>query len=141
MPQYQVPQFIDVEDKIFGPLTAKQFFYLIGGAVLIFILYVVFQLWVVIILGAPLAAFSLALAFLKVNGVPFIKIAGNALNYMTSKRLYLWHPMKSKTLETSGIPIQREQTSNGAGQISPNLLRNRLQDLAWSLDIQKITKR
>ena len=26
--QYQVPQFIEVEDKIFGPLTFKQFLYI-----------------------------------------------------------------------------------------------------------------
>ncbi|TSC80302.1 MAG: hypothetical protein G01um101429_152 [Parcubacteria group bacterium Gr01-1014_29] len=31
MQQFQVPQFIEVEDKIFGPLTTKQFFYLLGG--------------------------------------------------------------------------------------------------------------
>jgi hypothetical protein len=28
---YQVPQFIEIEDKIFGPLTLKQFIYLAGG--------------------------------------------------------------------------------------------------------------
>ena len=30
--QFQVPQFIEVEDKIFGPLTFKQFVYVLGGA-------------------------------------------------------------------------------------------------------------
>ena len=29
---FSVPQFIDVEDKIIGPLTLKQFIYLAGGA-------------------------------------------------------------------------------------------------------------
>ena len=29
--QYQVPQFIEVEDKIFGPLTFKQLVYVVGG--------------------------------------------------------------------------------------------------------------
>ncbi len=30
--RFEVPQFIDVEDKIFGPFTFKQFLYLAGGA-------------------------------------------------------------------------------------------------------------
>ncbi|NCT02072.1 PrgI family protein, partial [Candidatus Parcubacteria bacterium] len=37
--RFEVPQFIEVEDKIFGPLTWRQFLYLSGGlgmAVVIF---------------------------------------------------------------------------------------------------------
>ena len=30
--RFEVPQFIEIEDKIFGPLTWKQFIYLAGGA-------------------------------------------------------------------------------------------------------------
>ncbi|TSC61742.1 MAG: SsrA-binding protein, partial [Parcubacteria group bacterium Athens0416_74] len=29
--QFQVPQFIEVEDKIVGPLTFKQFVFIAGG--------------------------------------------------------------------------------------------------------------
>jgi len=29
--RFEVPQFIEVEDKIFGPFTWKQFIYLMGG--------------------------------------------------------------------------------------------------------------
>ena len=100
--QYQVPQFIDVEDKIFGPLTAKQFFYLAAGAVLILIMYVFLQFWVVIFLGAPIAGLSLALAFLKTNGVPFIKTLGNAFNYSTSNRLYLWKKTDRQSQKKEG---------------------------------------
>jgi hypothetical protein len=31
--QFRVPQFIDIEDKLFGPLTFKQFIYLAGELV------------------------------------------------------------------------------------------------------------
>ena len=37
--RFQVPQFIDIEDKIFGPLTFKQFVYLAGGGGLAFLIY------------------------------------------------------------------------------------------------------
>ena len=38
--RFEVPQFIDIEDKIIGPLTWRQFIYLgggVGGAVVIFL--------------------------------------------------------------------------------------------------------
>ena len=37
--RFQVPQFIEVEDKIFGPLTLKQFIYVFGGGGLCFVFY------------------------------------------------------------------------------------------------------
>ena len=37
--QFKVPQFIDVEDKLFGPVTFKEFVYLAGGAGLIYVIY------------------------------------------------------------------------------------------------------
>jgi hypothetical protein len=37
--RYQVPQFIDVEDKVIGPLTIKQFIYLAGGAGMCFVIF------------------------------------------------------------------------------------------------------
>jgi len=129
--QHQVPQFIDVEDKIFGPLTAKQFFYVAAGGSIIFIMYVFFQMWLVILIGVPVAAFFLALAFLKLNGIPFIKIVSNALSYASSNRLFLWKkvPKAVKTgKEILGTQIELSGTK---------LTQNRLRDLSWSLDVQK----
>jgi Flp pilus assembly protein TadB len=66
MMEYQVPQFIEVEDKIFGPLTLKQFIFVAGGAGLCVTAVLTLHLigWIIAI---PVAIFSLALAFYKVN--------------------------------------------------------------------------
>src|SRR3989344_253909 len=139
--QHQVPQFIDIEDKIFGPLTAKQFFYILGGAAIIFIMYVYLQLWLVIILGVPMAAFASSLAFLKINGQPFIKILGSAIDYGSSARLYLWKksPPRGKTLGVFGDSTPSVEERERA--TTPKLTQSKLQDLSWSLDIQKNIKR
>jgi len=131
--QFQVPQFIDIEDKIFGPLTAKQFFYILGGGALIFLMYVFLRLWLVILLGLPVAAFSAALAFFKINGQPFIKIVGSALTFASSSRLYLWRREQPKKIE--------EEILKTSPLASPKLTESKLQDLAWSLDIQQKLKR
>ena len=55
--RFQVPQFIEVEDKIFGPLTLKQFIYLAGAGGLVFVLWRVLPLFVAI--GPPVVLFIL----------------------------------------------------------------------------------
>lgn len=136
--QYQVPQFIEVEDKIIGPLTGKQFFYLLGGAAIIFLLHLFFQWWLVIILGGPFAGIAVAMAFLKVNGVPFIKIMNNAVNYFFSNRLYLWRKSPIGKSTPPIPPLIRGGRGGvlGSEGIAPKLTESKLQDLAWSLDIQ-----
>jgi len=136
--QHQVPQFIDIEDKIFGPLTAKQFFYVLGGGAAIFIMYVSFQLWLVIILGAPIVVFCGALAFLKINGRPFIKVLGAALGYATSGKLYLW---KKINPPPTASPLDFKKGPGILAGGTPKLTQNKLQDLAWSLDVQQKLKR
>ena len=138
--QHQVPQFIDIEDKISGPLTAKQFFYILGGAAILFIMYVYLQLWLVIILGIPIATFAGSLAFLKINGQPFIKILASAIDYASSARLYLWRKTAAPAGKKSDFFGDLKSDFKEAGA-TPKLTQSKLQDLSWSLDIQKNIKR
>ena len=82
--QFRVPQFIDVEDKLFGPLTFKQFVYLAGGAGLIYIVYKVFPFWAAILLIVPLGILTGLLAFYKVNGKLFVFYLQAGFNYLFS---------------------------------------------------------
>lgn len=134
--RFQVPQFIEVESKIFGPLTLKQFVYLLGGAGIIFLLYVILPIWLMIPFAIPFAAFSLALAFYKINNQPFIKVTESALKYISSPRLYLWK--KSKPKPSS---VKTEIKKETAPQIYvPKLTQSKLRDLSWSLDIKEKIK-
>jgi hypothetical protein len=134
--RFQVPQFTEIEDKIFGPFTFKQFIYLIGGAGAVFILYALLPLYLVIFFGIPVALFSLALAFYKVNNQPFIKIVENAFRYFLGAKLYLWKKGEPKAIP----PKQKMPEKTEAEKITayiPKLTKNKLEDLAWSLDIKE----
>ena len=73
--RFQVPQFIEIEDKIFGPLTLKQFIYLAGGGGISFVIYsIIPYIIVALFFIVPVMIFSVALAFYKINGKPFIFI-------------------------------------------------------------------
>lgn len=132
--QFQVPQFIEIEDKIFGPLTLKQFLYLAGGAgasVAIFI-YLPFKFIAVLII-IPIIAFSLALAFYKINNKPFIDIVQAFFYYTIGSKLYLWKKAEKKP-ETQ----LAEQIKAAKSMVSvPKMSQSKLKDLTWSLDIKE----
>ncbi|MBI3627411.1 MAG: PrgI family protein [Candidatus Sungbacteria bacterium] len=130
MRQYQVPQFIDIEDKIIGPLTLKQFMYLAVGAGLLVIFYYLFNFYIFIVLAVPIGLFSLALAFFKLNNVPFPKVVMNAIGFYTHPHLYLWKQQPAKKEGPTATP------KTPLSKI-PKLTESKLQDLAWSLDIKE----
>lgn len=131
--QYQVPQFIEVEDKIFGQLTLKQFIYLAGGAGLSFLVYkiagslIISAIPIIIILG-----FSVALAWGKLyKRFPFIDVVEWAFKYFTSSKLYVWKKVDKKP---SSNPAQ--ETKEYESILVPKISDSRLKDLTWSLDIK-----
>jgi len=134
--RFQVPQFIEVESKIFGPLTLKQFIYLLGGAGVIFLLYVVLPFWLMIIFALPVGAFSLALAFYKINNRPFIKVTESALKYFIADNLYLWKKKQRK----SDVPQTKVVKETPPSLYVPKLTESKLKDLSWSLDIKDTLK-
>ena len=88
--RFEVPQFIEIEDKIFGPLTWKQFVYILGGAGALFMLYVTLPFVIFLLIGTPLAALTFGLAFYKVNNRPFSIVLESFVTYLAGGRLYLW---------------------------------------------------
>ena len=88
--RFNVPQFIDIEDTILGPLTLKQFFLVIAGGLVVALLWWLFELWFVLLVGLPLALAIAAIIFIKVNGRPLTKIFLAWLNYWLNPRLYTW---------------------------------------------------
>ncbi len=129
--EYQVPQFIEVEDKIFGPFTLKQFIYLAGGAGLCAICILYLPLVLGIALCIPIAAFAGALAFYKINNKPFVDVLEAGFNYYLKSRLYLW---KKEDTEVPAAPTAAPVPVAVPRQ-KLGLTRGKLKELAWSLDI------
>lgn len=90
MAQFQVPQFIETEDKIIGPLTLKQFAYVgIAGLLafaLFFFLKTIIWLFIVIIMGTVASIF----AFIKYNGRPLSVVLISAISYLWKPRFFIW---------------------------------------------------
>lgn len=131
--RYQVPQFIEIEDRIFGPLTLKQFLYVAGGAAIGFIIWNFLPTFLAIIVGVPIVAFFLALAFYKTNGRPFVNTVESAVKYFFSSKLYIWHKKEKTPQELAKKEIPAENTN----LYVPKLSDSKLKELSWGLDINE----
>ena len=128
MKQFQVPQFITIEDKIFGPLTLKQFVYLLGGGSVAMISYML-NFFLFLIIGLPIGIFSALLAFFEYNGQPFPKIVYGFINYQMKPKLYIW-----KSVPPSKKPGFGDKISPSS---LPTMNESKLSDLSWNLDVKE----
>lgn len=129
--RHQVPQFIDIEDKVFGPLTIKQFLYVAGGAAIAFIIWSLLPIYIAIFLVIPVLALFGSLAFLKINNRPFIFVMESAVKYFLGSKLYIWKKKEKKPV-LSNAPEKEELTLD-----IPKLTDSKLKELTWSLDINE----
>ncbi len=134
--RYQVPQFIEVEDKIFGPLTLKQFIFLAGGAGLSFVVYIfINNLLISAIPIMIIMSISGALGFYKINNRPLINVAESAFKYYFANKLYIWKKEDKPRSQDTVSAVQ--DAKKYAGVMVPKIADSKLKDLAWSLDIKE----
>jgi len=139
--EYQVPQFIEVEDKIVGPLTLKQFIYIAGAGGLCVVFFAYFQIVLAFVASALVVAFAAALAFYKVNGKPFINVLEAGFNYYVSGKLFLWKHQdmsagEGERSEAAAAAAAADATALQASRSAQKLTRGKLSDLASSLDVR-----
>lgn len=91
MQQFTVPQFIDVESKIIGPITVRQFLIFLGGAIVIGISYKIFDFALFLTVGIIVFALSGIFAFLKINGRPFHFFVLNLVQTWRRPNLRVWN--------------------------------------------------
>lgn len=86
--QFQVPQYIEVEDKVVGPLTITQFLYLASAFLFAFIAYFFLVPWLWIFVSGIAGLCAAALAFARYHGRPLLAIIFAALRYWREPRAY-----------------------------------------------------
>lgn len=132
--QFKVPQFIEVEDKLFGPFTFKQFAYLGGGAGLVYIVFRFLPGFIAFLIAIPIITFSVMLAFYKINGKPFAFTVNAWLNYKIQNKLYLWKKREVKE------GLKSKNSNLKAEDFIPKMSNSRLKDLSWNLDVVDTNK-
>lgn len=131
--QFQVPQYIEVEDKLVGPLSLKQFIYLAGAGGISYILFRKLPFIVALPFIAIVVGFALALAFYPREkfGKPFIEIIQSGARYLLRTRLYTWKKVPPK-ITPGSAPV--EQKVNFSMPI-PTISEGKLKNLSWNVDV------
>lgn len=90
--QFPVPQFTDVEDRIIGGLSFKQFGIVFVAAVLTFAVYAISKnILVTVTVGVITGLPALALTFGRLNGRPLYASAGSFVSFLFGAKTYAFH--------------------------------------------------
>lgn len=130
MAQYKVPQNIDMQDKIFGPLTLFQFLYLLVGGMFAYALLKI-SIYLFIAFGIPIGVMALAFAFIKVQDQPFSKFLGSLVHYTTTPKNWVWHKGPTAVVTIADAPGTKKPILRPAPKrFDPGVIR----DMAARLD-------
>jgi hypothetical protein len=131
--QFRVPQFIDIEDKVFGPFTLKQFGYIVGAGGFSFLIWTFIPIKIIaVIVIIPVASLFLALAFIKYNNRSFGEILESAFTYYTGAKIYTWKQPEVKADQTS---VDQVVADTQKEIIIQKTNRDKIHDLALGLDV------
>ncbi len=143
MNNFVVPQFIDVEAKILGPITMRQFVITLVGGFGVVILYKIFGMSLSFILLAFLIVVVMVLfGFYKVNGRPFHMFLVSVLESATKPSVRVWVPFVDN-VQMSGKAdfdlhqAKRETTEEMIKKINS---KSRLKELTLIVDTGGIYK-
>lgn len=131
--QFRVPQFIDIEDRVFGPLTLKQFGYLVGAGGFSFIIWTLVPIkFVAVLLIVPTAGLFIALAFVKYNNRSFGDILQSAFTYYTGSKIFTW---KQPELGENQTSVDKVVVETQKEIIISKTNKDKIHDLALGLDV------
>lgn len=128
-----VPQYIDVEDKVAGPVTAKQLMWLVILGVLLLIFWNIFPKPVFFIVGVPTVILFLALAFYKPYGQPLGNFLLFGILYFFKPKIYVWKRTANR-ISVGPQPIKKANEKINTDQIHKKQVLGNIEGLAKILD-------
>ncbi len=90
---FTIPQFIEMESKIVGPLTFKQFIFVGIGVTISFLIYFTIgkaSMPLALALIAAVGGCAGALAFVKIDGIDIVKVIQHYMAFAMAPRIFLW---------------------------------------------------
>ena len=129
---YNVPQFIDIEDRLVGPLTAKQLLWLFGLGAALFVLWALIEnKTVFFICAVPVGLIFLAMAFYRPYGQPLSKFISSMFMFFVRPKVYLW----KRTGERMKMPKQEIKNVSAVNPREKKVVKQKeIYDLSKILD-------
>ena len=132
--QFHFPQYIDIEDKLFGPLSLKQAIYVAGGIGAVYVAYVYIPyifISVPIIVGVGVLTWALSFYPKEKLGRPFIEVLEAGFYYVLRDKLYTW----KKTTKEPTLGQEQNYNPSQAPQ-TPVIPQGKLSSSSFNIDVK-----
>lgn len=133
MDQFVVPQFIEVEDKIFGPITTRQFLILLVTGLILFIVFKLADTALFIFFAVLIGGLALILAFVKVNGQPFHYFILNIAQTVRRPSRRIWSRNLTKSELKEFIASEKFEVPEVIKEV-PRMSYSRIRDLSLTVN-------
>ncbi|MEI6649959.1 MAG: PrgI family protein [Candidatus Moraniibacteriota bacterium] len=116
---FNVPQFVDVEDKIAGPLTGKQLLWMIGmGTTILVAKFIIGDGIAIYLVSIPIIIIFCLLAFYRPNGQPLLLFVIYGFFFLFNPKVMMWRrplgkPVQKtlpKKIDTGSVAPERRIT-------------------------------
>ncbi len=124
-----IPQFIDKEDKIVGPLTAKQLGWLFLGGVIVLVLWSTLNTQSFFLSAIPTATAAIAFAFYKPYNQSLFNFLLSSVAFVSKNKVYLWKRLPEEATPVKKAPVKKTLLSDG-----PKATVQKIEDLSKILD-------
>ena len=143
--RFQVPQFIEHEAKVIGPLTFRQFIYIGIPAAVAFFLYFLVTFFVFIVAAVFLGVLGFMFAFIKIGGRSLPSILLNFFNFSIAPKRYIWRKGQAPLPTSVGVGIAShlgkvagEQSSQETPRREIKLVqKSKIKDLATRVETNR----
>lgn len=133
--RFKVPQNIDIQDRILGPLTMIQFIYAVVGGGLCYAVYMAVPAPFSFFLILPIALFVAALIFLKVNERPFLDFIVSVIEFSSTPKQRIWR--HNSNLPDLRLEVYQIKKDNGPQVQTKRISKKEMSDFAKKLDNPK----
>jgi len=107
--RFTLPQFIEHEPKIVGPLTFRQFGFIGVAGAICFVLYYMVPFPVFLIACLILGGGAMTLAFLRIGGRSLPVVLGNFLKFSVSPKMFIWGKVEAPIKFFKKEKIKKEE--------------------------------
>ncbi len=128
--QFRVPQFIDIEDRIVGPLTAKQLGWLAAGGVMLLVLWNVLDTAGFYVSVVFVAFIFGSLAFFKPNDQPLPFFIASSIIFLFKPKNYIWKKEADNPNKTKVVAKRKSQSQT----IRKSITQEQIQQISKILD-------
>lgn len=129
---FNVPQYIDIEDKVAGPLTARQLLWMIGMGATLLVLWNIFDPAAFFVSAIPTVLIFVAFAFIRPYGQSMIGFFKNAVLFVVRPKIYVWNRTPEPIKETKAYTVTEKAPEKTKG-LTPEEIRRLAQtvDRKW----------